>query len=159
AVIDKTRSGLLKDDYKVSYLSELIAFYREYVQHLINQGNVERALEIADSSHGRVLAERQRSTAPQRLSSASLRRLAKDKHVVFLSYWLAPARSYLWILGPNGVELLELPPAAEIETLVREHQSAIGNALVDPLASKDAAGDKLYRILIAPAARSLPRDS
>lgn len=155
-VIEKTRAGLLKNDYKVSYLSELIRFYRDYVETLMTQNKVERALEIADSSRGRVLAERQRAAAPARPTAAALRKLAKETRTVLLSYWLAPRRSYLWIVGSSGIEYLALPPAQEIETLVRQHQSMIANALVDPLAAKGSAGDKLYQILIAPAAKWVP---
>ena len=57
--IEKTRSDLMKTEYKLSYLTRLIDFYRAYVDALVDQGQIERALEIADSSRGRVLAERQ----------------------------------------------------------------------------------------------------
>ena len=75
-IIERTRSDLLKTDYKLSYLSSLIQFYREYVDALIDQGMIERALEVADSSRGRVLAERQRAPSPTRvtLGRVSIRR-------------------------------------------------------------------------------------
>jgi hypothetical protein len=55
--------------------------------------------------------------------------------------------------------MLKLPPAREIDALVHEHQAAIANALVDLLSSQDSAGDKLYRILVAPAVGVLPKDA
>ena len=55
--IERTRADLLKTDYKLSFLSELIRFYRNYVDMLVDQGAMENALEIADSSQGRVLAD------------------------------------------------------------------------------------------------------
>ncbi len=55
--IERTRSDLLKTDYKLSFLSELIHFYGNYVDMLVDQGSIERALEVADSSRGRVLAD------------------------------------------------------------------------------------------------------
>ncbi len=154
-VIEKTRSGLLRDDYKLSYLTELIDFYRVYVRALVDEGKIERALEIADSSRGRVLAERQRAAAPRRASVADIRRLAAPANVAFLSYWLTPSSSLLWVVTADGLHQFTLPPATEIDALVRDHQTAIGNALVDPLASRESAGDRLYRILIAPAAPSI----
>jgi tetratricopeptide (TPR) repeat protein len=66
-IIEKTRSDLLRTDYKLSYLARLIDFYRSYVDLLIDQGQTERALEIADSSRGRVLAERQGVSTPPSL--------------------------------------------------------------------------------------------
>jgi CHAT domain-containing protein len=158
-VIEKTRAGLLRDDYKLSYLTELIAFYRDYVHELIDQGKTDRALEVADSSRGRVLAERQRAAAPPRASLAALRRLAGQTNAVFLSYWLTPSTSYLWIVTGDGVRQVLLPSSREIDALVHDHQAAIANALVDPLASADSAGDRLYRLLIAPAAVALKPDS
>src|SRR5262252_3101120 len=46
-VIERSRSDLLKTDYKLSYLTQLISFYRKYVEALLRQGRTERALEIA----------------------------------------------------------------------------------------------------------------
>ena len=63
-VIETTRSDLLKTDYKLSFLTRLIGFYQVYVEALVDEGQVERALEVADSSRGRVLAERQNVAAP-----------------------------------------------------------------------------------------------
>ena len=154
--IEKTRSDLLKADYRLSFLTQLIRFYRAYVDVLVAQGATERALEIADSSRGRVLAERHGVVAPARASAKTMRRLAKESNAVLLSYWLTPARSYLWMIGPDSLQLHELPPAGEIEKLVREHQQAIASSLVDPLARQGTAGDRLYSLLIEPVARSIP---
>lgn len=151
-VIEKTRAGLLKTDYKLSYLTQLIAFYHGYVNLLIAQGEVERAFAVADSSRGRVLAERQGAASPERTTAALMKGLARKTGAVYLSYWLAPGRSYLWVVTGDTIKCLTLPAANEIEALVREHQIAIGNVLVDPLANRESAGDKLYRVLVAPAA-------
>jgi CHAT domain-containing protein/Tfp pilus assembly protein PilF len=155
-IVEQTRAGLLRTDYKLTYLTQLIAFYRAYVDVLVARGQSDRALEIADSSRGRVLAERQGATAPAGVNLAALQRLAKQTRIAFLSYWLAPGGSYLWVVTGDGIRLLTLPPAGEIDTLVRQYQSSIANAMVDPLASRDSAGDRLYRLLIAPVAPSLP---
>jgi CHAT domain-containing protein len=154
-VIETTRAGLLKTDYKLSYLAQLMSFYQSYVEMLIQQGRADRALEIADSSRGRILAERQGVEAPRRSSIAAFRRLATESRSVLLSYWLTPAKSYLWIVGPDGTDRVTLPPSGEIDRLVGEHQKTIANVLADPLAAADTAGDKLYRLLVAPASRWL----
>src|SRR5262249_41497069 len=148
-IIEKTRSDLLKTDYKLSYLTQLIDFYRGYVDLLLEQGRTERALEVADSSRGQVLAERQNVAAPPRARAADLVKLAKASDTTLLSYWITPSKSYLWVITPQGIHLETLPSASEIEVLVRQHQSAIANALVDPLAAADSPGDKLYRALVA----------
>jgi CHAT domain-containing protein len=154
-VIEKTRAGLLRDDYKLSYLTELITFYQDYVHELIARGQSERALEVADSSRGRVLAERQRASVPPRASVPALRQLAHRQNIVLLSYWLTPSASYLWIVSADGLRLEKLPPSGDIDSLVRDHQAAIANALVDPLAAGSSSGDALYRMLIGPAAATV----
>jgi CHAT domain-containing protein/Tfp pilus assembly protein PilF len=157
-IIERTRSDLLKTDYKLSYLTQLISFYRDYVAMLIEEGRIERALEVADSSRGQVLAERQHVAAPPRVRAADLRRLAAATHAAFVSYWLTPSASFAWVVRPEGVTLTPLPPSPEIEKLAREHQAALGNALADPLAAADSAGARLYRLVVAPALRAEHRD-
>jgi CHAT domain-containing protein len=154
--IEKTRSDLLKTEYKVSFLTSLIRFYQAYVDALVDQGEIERALEIADSSRGRVLAERQGVPAPARAKAAIFRRMAAQSNAVLLSYWLGPARSYLWIVTGNGIRCLPLPPAKDIEKLARDYESTVQNALADPLAINGAAGDRLYQLLVAPAMPLIP---
>jgi CHAT domain-containing protein/tetratricopeptide (TPR) repeat protein len=153
--IEHTRSGLLKSDYRLSFLSRLIRFYQAYVDELVDQHQVGRALEVADSSRARVLAERDGSTATPRASASRFRELAARSGTVLLSYWLAPAQSYLWIVSGQGIDLRALPPASEIDTLVRTYQAMIASSLADPLAGTNTAGDELYRALVAPAARVL----
>ena len=110
--VEKTRSDLLKVDYKLSFLTQLIEFYRAYVDVLVAQGQNERALEVAESSRARVLAERQRVDAPARVSVAGLRGLARGSRTVLLSYWLAPGRSFLWVV--SGTRRAPGGPAAAI---------------------------------------------
>jgi CHAT domain-containing protein len=153
--IEKTRSDLLKTDYKLSFLTQLIRFYRAYVAALVEQGDIARALEVADSSRGRVMAERHGITAPTRGSARSFQALARRTATVMLSYWLAPERSFVWAVTPQGVRFHELPPSGEIELAVREHQARIENALADPLAG-NTAGDRLYRMLVQPLAEWVP---
>ena len=159
SVIETTRAGLIRTDDKVSYLTRLISFYQEYVSALIAQGQTDRALEVADSSRGQLLAERQRTSAPGRVKAAAFQRLARESGAVILSYWLDPDRSWLWVLSPRGVKLLPLPAAGDIEKLVRQHQSTIADAMADPLSASHTAGDKLYQILVAPAAEWLTPDA
>jgi tetratricopeptide (TPR) repeat protein len=149
--VEKTRSDLLKVDYKLSFLTQLIDFYRSYVDALVGQGRDDRALEVAESSRGRVLAERLRVDAPARPDVASLRRVAGASNTVLLSYWLAPKRSFLWIVSGTAVRRIDLPPAPEIEAAVRDYRGMLANAIVNPLAGHDTPGDRLFKMLVAPA--------
>jgi tetratricopeptide (TPR) repeat protein len=157
--IERTRSDVIQTDYKLSYLTRLIGFYRVFVDFLVDEGQIERALEVADSSRGRVLAERQGVATPSTARASGFRSRAAESGMVFLSYWLGPARSYLWIVTPARVQLVTLPPAQDIEALVRDHQAAIQNVVADPLKSADSAGDRLFRVLVQPALPSIPGGS
>ena len=55
--------------------------------------------------------------------------------------------------------MVPLPPAAEIESLVRQHQATIDNTMADPLASSATAGDELYKILVEPVLLWIPPGS
>jgi len=82
--IEKTRSELLKTEYKLSFLTRLIQFYQSYVDALVDQGRVERALEVSDSSRGRVLAERNGLTPLTKAGAAEMRQLAARSRPVVL---------------------------------------------------------------------------
>ena len=125
---------------------------------LLAEGQVERALEVADSSRGRVLAERQNvAAAPARTSAAGLKQLARQTKTTLLFYWLGPTQSWVWTVTGDGITATPLTPRAELETLVAAHQSAIQNALADPLAAANSAGDALYQQLIQPVAAAVAR--
>jgi CHAT domain-containing protein len=151
ATVERTRSDLLKLDYRLSFLTELIEFYRNYVDALVAEGRSDEALAIADSSRGRVLAERQRVDAPAHTDPQRWREVARRSNTVLLSYWLAPRRSFLWIVDGARVRRLDLPPQGEIEAALREHQAMLANALVNPLQRANTPGDRLFQMLIAPA--------
>ncbi len=159
AGIERTRSDLLKPEYKLTYLTHLIGFYQEYVDTLMQQGQVDRALEVADSSRARVLTERFGVAPTARSSAAGFRRLAGTSQSVLVSYWLAPVRSYAWVVTPRATRSVVLPPAAEIAPLVQEYQHLLEGSIGDPLGATDSAGARLYDALIAPIAAWVPRGS
>jgi CHAT domain-containing protein len=154
-IIEQTRSDLLKTDYKLSYLTQLISFYRDYVALLVSERQVERALEVADSSRGQVLAERQHVAAPPRAHARELRRLSASTRTILVSYWLTPDGSFAWVVRPDGIKLVDLPRSPEIEALSRAHQAAIANTLSNPLA-EDSPGARLFRLIVAPVLGVLP---
>jgi CHAT domain-containing protein len=160
--IEKTRSELLKTDYKLTFLTRLIRFYQDYVDALVDQGRFEHALEVSESSRGRVLGERNSLAPPARASADTLRQVAAKSQSVLVSYWLASRQSYVWVVTGSGVKCLRLPPAKDIETLVRQYQATVNNALADPLAASGTAnspGDRLYKTLVEPVASQIPADS
>jgi tetratricopeptide (TPR) repeat protein len=155
-IIEKTRSDLLKTDYKLTFLTRLIRFYQEYIDALVDQGRYDRALEVSESSRGRVLAERNGLAPPAKANVAAFRRVAARSGTVLLSYWLGPARSYVWVVTVTGVQCVRLPPAPDIEALVGQYRAMIDNAMANPLGAADNAGDRLYRMVVEPVLRWTP---
>jgi CHAT domain-containing protein/Tfp pilus assembly protein PilF len=156
-VIEKTRSDLLKADYRLSFLTRLLGFYQLYIDLLVAQRDPERALAIADSSRGRVLAERQGVNTPTRSTPADLRRTAAQLDAVLLFYWVGD-RSYAWQVTANRIRLVPLPvTASHVDALVRSYQQSIVTSLADPVNSASSPGDEIYTTLIAPLAEGIPR--
>lgn len=147
ALLDQQRSSLLKEEYRISYLSGLIRFYQQYVDALMSQGKHTEALQIAESSRARVLRERARVTASGALLvGLPAPRTAGD---VLLSYWLAPKRSFVWAVTGAGIRSFELPPSSVICPVV-ENYDALIRGQRDPLASEQPSGGRLFEMLIAP---------
>jgi CHAT domain-containing protein len=160
AFVEQQSSELLKDDYKLTYFSSAIGFYQDYVDYLMQKGRVPAALEVADSSRARVLGDKLRLARAQGKppTAESLQQIAGKAKAVLLSYWLAPKKSYLWVVTPAGIQSFPLPPAAEIRAMVERYDALIQGAR-DPLAVEDAAGPNLYRTLLEPAAGLLAKNT
>jgi CHAT domain-containing protein/Tfp pilus assembly protein PilF len=159
--IDAARTRLSRTDYKLTFLSRLIRFYQMYVDVLVGRGDVDRALQVADSSRALLLSERlelgRDGRAP--VNRATLQQAAKRLHVVFLSYWLAPERSFLWVGTGETFKLFELPAADRIAGLVDAYRRFIETSMRDPIASNFAPARELYDVLIGPARSLIPPGS
>ena len=158
-VLEKTRSDVVSAELKLPFLTQRISLYQQYVETLIDQGESDRALAVADSSRAQVLAGRPGSVAGGRLPAEAFRGIARQNGALLLSYWLGPVRSHAWVVSAREIHHVPLPQAAEIEGLVREYQDAIERRLADPLRTRIAAGERLYQLLIAPVRQWIPSGS
>jgi len=159
AAIEHRQAGLTKEDYKLSYLSSLVRFYRSYVDFLVERGQIARALEVVESSRARILRERLTNAAPQTtLTASELEALARSTHRIFLSYWLGPKQSYVWAITPSNIQMFTLPPEKEIRGLVDGYRTLIED-LRDPVESQNPAGLKLSQILLGPIRQFVPAGS
>jgi CHAT domain-containing protein len=149
--IERRQARLFKDDQRFSWLDSLITFYQEYIDFLIAQDRPERALQAAESSRSKVLADR--SAGPADL--VEYRNLARRTGGVLLEYWMGPGRSYLWVITPERVFWHVLPPGRELQPLLRSYRAVI-NSGRNPLDVAPDTGAKLYDALLAPAARDVP---
>jgi CHAT domain-containing protein len=149
-VIEKTRSELLRTEFKLPFLARRIPMYQEYVDALLDEGQIEHALAVADSSRAQVLAERSGSAPVRRLPAGAFTALSHASGSALLSYWLGPSRSHAWVVTGQNIHHVTLPPAGEIEREVSAYQQALEKQLADPIRTRISAGEKLYEMLIAP---------
>jgi CHAT domain-containing protein len=153
-MIEERGAKLVKDEHKLSYLSSLIQFYRDYVDFLVANGQIERALEVAESSRSRVLVEKTEGRAAvEQHTGEDYRRLARQTRSVLLEYWLSPGKSYLWVITPRTIRLSVLPSASAIRPLIESYRAVIAGGR-NPLEVAGETGQKLYRILLAPVAEA-----
>ncbi len=163
-LIDTERASLERDDYRITYFSSLVGFYQGYVDLLASEHRQADALRVAESSRARVLSEKlgvvdsANATGGSKAHSNDYRKLARASRTVLLSYWLAPRRSYLWVITPAKVTQFELPRQQQIESLARDYNRTIGQ-LRDPLGEGSDTGRKLYEVLLAPAQGLIPAGS
>ncbi len=157
-----SRSLFRREESRLSFLSSALSFYEDYIGFLASHQRDQKALEVAEVSRAQTLAEGLGLTSSSSVGYPILnfnpRRTAKELNAIFLSYWLGAGRSYLWVITPLRVELFTLPPAAEIDPLVQSYRQALLGSR-DVLETRNAAGQKLYDLLVAPAAKLIPKGS
>jgi len=161
AVIDSNRADQLKSDYKISFLANLLHFYQDYVELLIQHGDTDRALEIADSSRASVLTEDLlgKSETTRRALRPQLQKAAQASGSVFLFYWLAPSNSYLWLISAGQNKLIHLPDQQKIVQDTESYRDLIERQKRDPLLTASPAGAYLYQQLIGQVANLIPHNS
>jgi len=155
AVLEQVRGGLIHDDYRLTYHDALMEFFRDYVELLVTEGREDQALQVAESSRARLLAEKLGlGGGPGEVRTPSFQRYASRNGAVLLSYWLAPKRSFLWIVTASGVHMKTLPPQNQIEELAGSYRKAIED-LHDPLETRMPQAEHLSQILLGPAQSDL----
>lgn len=149
-VIGANRADQLHNEYKITFLSNLMGLYQDYVELLIKQHDLRQALEIADSSRASVLTE---SIAGRSgMTVDQLERALKSAKTTVLFYWLAPKHSYLWILSAGSFKLVALPDKQQIDREVASYGALIQQEKRDPVGIASAVGLRLYDKLVRPAA-------
>jgi CHAT domain-containing protein/uncharacterized protein HemY len=160
--IEHARQSIDHDELRLSFLSSGIAVYGEYIDFLIRRGRPADALNQAEFSRARTLAEGLSSdpvSAVRPTPHAQPQQIAQRLHATILVYWLGDKHSYLWAITPAKTACFTLPPSLEIVGLVKGFSAAIVNS-TDVLAGDDRLrGEKLYATLIAPAQALIPANS
>jgi CHAT domain-containing protein len=159
--IEKARHSINHNELRLSFLSSGIAVYGEYIDFLIRRGRPADALNQVELSRARTLAEGLSSDGKASSHVKPTERpqeLAQRLHATLLVYWLGEKRSYLWAIRPSKIECFTLPPAAEIDPLVKSYRDLTLKS-GDLLKSATSAGERLYASLVEPAAKLIPPGS
>jgi CHAT domain-containing protein len=158
ATVDAARAALGDEEFRLSFLTTAEDFYNSYIDFLISHGRAKDALQVAEHSRARTLAEGLGLTAKMRKDSFQPESIARRVHGVVLAYWLKPVRSYLWVVTPQRVEAIALPPARQIEAVVHAYGKALMGAR-DVLQTANPNGQQLYSMLVAPAKKRIAHGS
>ena len=161
STFETARSSLKHEESELPFPANAASIYDDYIRFLVSQGKVPEALQVAEYSRGRTLAEGlgllQRGTSfkPDPLNAEAIARRAGG--AIFF-YWLGEKQSYLWAITAHKTSLSLLPPKSEIDLSVQRYRKALAEQQ-EFLQSTDADGRALYAMLVAPAATLLTKDA
>jgi CHAT domain-containing protein len=161
ATIEQARAALQHEEFKLPFLANAAHLYDDYIHFLVSRGKDQRALQLADYSRARTLAEGLGvlpKNAPADALTLDPQQIARQAHATILFYWLGRERSYLWAITANRTARYELPPAAEIDAAVQRYRQAL-LGWQDVLKTANADGAHLYDVLVAPARRLITPNS
>lgn len=161
ATIEQARASLQHEDFKLPFLANAAHLYDDYIHFLVAQGKTQRALQQADYSRARTLAEglgilQQKS--PADAPALDAQQVARQANAMVLFYWLGRERSYLWAITASHTTLYPLPPAEEIDAAVRRYRQAL-LGWQDVLKTANPDGRYLYDVLLKPAQKLIARNS
>jgi CHAT domain-containing protein len=161
ATIETARTGVQTDEFRVSFLASAIEFYDDYITFLVGQNRMLEALRAADLARARTLEDGLQSAskvASHPLNPLPPHQLATRLKSTLLFYWLGEKQSHLWVITSAAVTHLALPPAEQIEPLLKLYHEALFQSR-DPLETGNADAQKLYSMLVQPAEKFIPKGS
>jgi CHAT domain-containing protein len=151
--LDAARATLKREEYKLAFSSREAQFYKDYVEFLMSQEKAQEAFLVADRIRARTLTDALASgnkQAPRSLSISRLQSLLQKRKQTLIAYWLAPKRSFLWLVNSHHFQRFELPSQATLEAKIKNYADALPNGKgIGDAAAKD--GQELYNWLVRPA--------
>jgi len=161
STFETARSSLKHEESQLPFPANAASIYDDCIRFLVSQGKAPEALQVAEYSRGRTLAEGlgllQKGTSfkPDPLNAQAIARRAGGE--IFF-YWLGEKQSYLWAITAGKTSLFPLPPKSEIDSTVQRYRKALAEQQ-EFLQSSATDGQALYRTLVAPAASMLTKDT
>jgi CHAT domain-containing protein len=150
--VEKARSEIVQEEKRISFL-DAGPFYDGYVSFLIDHGKETQAMQVAEFSRARTLAEGMGIDAPK--SRVDLHQVQHSLHQneVILAYWLSDKQSYLWAITPSQSKFFRLPQRHQIDQALESYNAQVQERrkLED-----SSGGSALYNMLIKPAESLVP---
>jgi CHAT domain-containing protein len=161
STFETARSSLQHEESSLPFPANASRIYDNYIHFLVAQGKTEEALQVAEYSRGRTLAEGLgllRKGTSFALDPLHAQQVARRAGGTILFYWLGDKQSFLWAITAQKTSLFSLPPASEIDAVVQRFQKALVGPQ-DVLENANDDGTALFRILVAPARPLLAKDA
>jgi CHAT domain-containing protein len=157
AAIEDQRANLNRPESQLTFHDHLIQFFENYVDLLVSEGRHEQALEVVEYSRARVMAEKlgMEAHAMDQVRASAFQAHARRTGDALLSYWLAPDRSFVWVVNATGIHMSELPGRARIAEAISVYRRIIEKDLRDPVASGLSQGETLSGLLLGPVQQHL----
>ncbi len=152
---EAARAELKDEDSKLPFLTNATPIYDDYIHFLVHRGQSRRALDVADQSRARTLAQGLGIDSDKpTFTPAALRpeEIARKANATLLFYWMGARQSYLWAITPRRTAVFALPAQDTIVPLIGRYRRALLGP-EDPVEAANEDGRALYNLLVAPAAR------
>src|SRR5262249_31356410 len=161
-IVEKASGEVAQEERRMSIL-DAWPFYDDYIHFLIDRGNYEQALQIAEFSRARTLAEafkvkeRGGKTGLQvpRVQTRQIQSSLRANQII-LPYWLAEKESYLWDITPPKFQLFRLPAKDKIERAIQFNSGYIDQRRTP---EDSPAAQELYEMLVKPAEALIPKNA
>jgi CHAT domain-containing protein/Tfp pilus assembly protein PilF len=159
STFEAARCGLHERvDSRLPFLTNAARIYEDYIHFLVAQGKTNEALQVADYTRARTLAEGlgrpcKAKFAPDPLNAPEIARRAGG---TILFYALGQGHSYGWVITPRQVRMFPLAAnQAEIDAAVQSYRKKLEGPRATLEASND--GSVLYQMLVAPVQEFLKK--
>jgi CHAT domain-containing protein/Flp pilus assembly protein TadD len=160
-MFETARSELKHEESELPFLTNASRIYDDYVRFLVEHGRSDEALQVADFTRARTLAEGLgllKKRAPLVPSSLNAQAVAKRTGSTVLFYWLGEQKSYVWAITGAKTNIFTLPAQRDIKAAVERYEKTLLGPQ-DVLQTVNRDGTWLYQNLVAPASSSLRKSS
>jgi len=151
---ESARAKLKSEESRLPFLANATRINDDYIHLLVQQGRSDEALDAADQSRARTLAQGLGVPVHEtsfRTAALNPRQIARKTGATLLFYWLGARQSYLWAITPEKITLIQLPAQDELAARVERYRKALLD-LQEPVEAGNEDGQALYKLLVAPVA-------